>query len=647
MSSQLIVGLALKGLNVAVEACAVTALAWLASRLLRKNAGIRHIVWLCAVAFLAVLLPLNFVSSARRPKPIIPVSISTGPDLAVSQSIVPKPTPPKPTPPKPTAPEPTVAKSIPVTASEPRPPQVALTLKASELPKPQATRQPQKRLTIDWTFAAKCFLLAWTVGCAIAAGWILIAIQGLWTLRRKSDPSPWRHQEIQRLSQKIGLHRRIDLRVSTRNSPASAMTWGVLKPVVLLPQDSDAWSDDLRETVLLHELAHVKRYDSATQLLALFVLALFWWHPCIWIAYSSIRRESEGAADDTVIRSGVRPTDYAAHLLALTARLNPSPKPRLCLGVPMFKPTGIEKRVRAIVDGQRSRGGVTLLQVASVAVGVTVVAFFFANLRPLLAVGPDERSRLFEEAVFVATKRANEAHERRIRRLASHVHRQTVNQNSIPTAQPAKERPQGTLVELHGRPIRTKQKNWKLAPFHPKGPKTRTISAFKLVAVADNRPKPPTVFMPAPNVKAHSPWPRTSISTALVVQAPVADARPDARPIIVGENDLDADDTSTPLLLASATYDQSSTFRLPSFHAIDADSHVKVAVVVGHFSPSIRVLKWNGTRHPIAPVINGVLHLSGDDLVEVEVKTPDLSALNVGGASVVSCVGLRGSSFSL
>ena len=57
------------------------------------------------------------------------------------------------------------------------------------------------------------------------------------------------------------------------------MTCGVRRPVIVIPSIADLWDEDRRRAVLLHELAHVVRFDCLTQTLAEVAVALYWPHP--------------------------------------------------------------------------------------------------------------------------------------------------------------------------------------------------------------------------------------------------------------------------------------------------------------------------------------------------------------------------------
>lgn len=123
------------------------------------------------------------------------------------------------------------------------------------------------------------------------------------------------------------------------------LTWGFFRPRIVLPAESVAWPASELEAVLAHERAHIERADWAIHLLVWGVCALFWFHPGVWWARRALVQEAEQAADDRVLGTGVRASDYAA-LLLRHARPH---APGLALGSSV-----VGARVRAVLD-TRSR----------------------------------------------------------------------------------------------------------------------------------------------------------------------------------------------------------------------------------------------------------------------------------------------------
>ena len=106
------------------------------------------------------------------------------------------------------------------------------------------------------------------------------------------------------------------------------MTFGVLRPTVLLPEEARTWSGERRRVVLLHELAHVLRGDAATHLLARTALALHWWNPLAWTMWREFLKERERATDDLVLGAGTAASDYAGHLLEIARTMQVAPRRR-------------------------------------------------------------------------------------------------------------------------------------------------------------------------------------------------------------------------------------------------------------------------------------------------------------------------------
>lgn len=165
---------------------------------------------------------------------------------------------------------------------------------------------------------------AWLAG---AAAFLLRTAWGLATLRRiRRGAAPVRdpalREEIGRLARTLGLDpARVQLRVSAEvGSPA---TWGIVRPVILLPPGVVGAPEAVRRSVVLHEFLHVRRRAWGVRLLALVVCALHWFNPLAWRARRALLAAEEQAVDEAVVGAGVPREDYAAHLLEVVRSLRP------------------------------------------------------------------------------------------------------------------------------------------------------------------------------------------------------------------------------------------------------------------------------------------------------------------------------------
>jgi hypothetical protein len=157
------------------------------------------------------------------------------------------------------------------------------------------------------------------------------------------------------------------------------MTWGLERPCILLPSEADDWPEDLLRTVMLHELAHIKRFDYLTQLIARLACALYWFNPLVWLAARRLRIERELACDDEVLRAGSRASDYAGHLLEMALSLRARP---FLASVAMARRSQLSARLRAVLDAGRARGALTSRFVVSATLCAALVALAVAAASP-------------------------------------------------------------------------------------------------------------------------------------------------------------------------------------------------------------------------------------------------------------------------
>jgi TonB family protein len=120
---------------------------------------------------------------------------------------------------------------------------------------------------------------------------------------------------LESLRQQLSLSRRVRLLVSDRiESPVS---FGLLRPTIMLPGQSRRWNRSIMTDVLLHELCHIRRLDWVTGLLAYAVACVYWVNPLVWRSLGRLREECENSCDAAVLLAGRSDTDYAASLLGV------------------------------------------------------------------------------------------------------------------------------------------------------------------------------------------------------------------------------------------------------------------------------------------------------------------------------------------
>lgn len=355
-------------LDAAIKSTAVVLLAMVAAGLLgRASAAWRHLVWCLCVASLLLLPILSLALPgwrvtwlpqwAAEPTQAMPVRQTELAHVARAEPLADEPI---------ALPAP-AAISEPVRQVQPRVP-----------PPAKVETAVPPRASVPW------LAIAWPVGALLSL--VPLAI-GLWQLAG-----------LQRRSQIIGDHRWLTLLAEVRRqlavrrsvrlrqcqSALAPLTWGAVRPVLLLPYDSRHWPEDRRRMVLLHELAHVRRWDWLTQLVAHAACAVYWFNPLVWFAARRMRIERERACDDVVLASGARASDYARELLALAASLSNS-QLSLLAAMPMAGRV-LDDRLHGILDSRRSRRALTR---TAVCLGVALAAAAIAPLAMLRAAPPE------------------------------------------------------------------------------------------------------------------------------------------------------------------------------------------------------------------------------------------------------------------
>lgn len=307
---------------------AALGLAWAMARLFRRHAAMRHLIRLTALMALPAIPVLAYLSPPHYPLRVrLPVTVSDVARSFVAQK--------------------------PVVHSTDRPPVM------SDGTRPDPATPRHRRKVTHWRLIGIALVGVWAFGVLVFALRPLVAILGLGRLYRNSEAGHLTAIDRSALDEHIGLKRPWELRFDKAGAATTAMTWGFARPVVLLPGHAMQWPEDRHRAVLLHELAHAQRADSLTQILTYFVCALYWFHPGVWLTASAMRQDAEGAADDTVLRSGVKPSIYAYELMQMARQSSGRHAGPGLVSVSFLRRSKIETRISAIVDKELQREGVS------------------------------------------------------------------------------------------------------------------------------------------------------------------------------------------------------------------------------------------------------------------------------------------------
>lgn len=216
-------------------------------------------------------------------------------------------------------------------------------------------------------------LLLWLAGVvALGAGYLGGALRLRALIRRSRivADGPWR-ELADAAADRLGV-RRERFRLYAASEPTSPLAWGAVRVAIVLPPSFSEWSPGRRRHVLLHELAHVKRHDCASQWLASAAATLHWFNPLAWLAARRMLAERERACDDEVLLAGTRASAYADDLLQI-ARGATGAAATLRVSAAMARRSEVAARLRAVLDPARRRGGVrrrTLGATAAVALAL-------------------------------------------------------------------------------------------------------------------------------------------------------------------------------------------------------------------------------------------------------------------------------------
>jgi bla regulator protein BlaR1 len=156
-------------------------------------------------------------------------------------------------------------------------------------------------------------------GAALRVVWLLMGALALQRLRRRATALQPMPEGIRESQLRVGA--RGDVLVTDRAT--GPMTFGLFRPVILLPTEVLEMPPAIQEAITCHELIHVRRRDWIAEIFEEAVRTILWFHPAVWWLIGRIRLSREQVVDEAVIAITHSKERYVDALLLIALRKSP------------------------------------------------------------------------------------------------------------------------------------------------------------------------------------------------------------------------------------------------------------------------------------------------------------------------------------
>ncbi len=233
-------------------------------------------------------------------------------------------------------------------------------------------------------------------------------LAGIRRLRRlEAGGKPFDSASLRRLVAQVGPRSKV--RFLTHERAQTPCTWGVFRPIVLLPESAASWSENDLRDVVVHELAHVQRLDWLSGQISRWICALFFFQPLVWLAAARMAREAELACDDKVLSFGASAPDYAQRLLGFARLKRRDRAVAAAAALQMARSKDLSLRIAAILDPKLRRKAMSRFNIAFVWVVAFLLVVAIAPSHLVHAVGGQAEVRNSRtEAPLIAAAEAGD-----------------------------------------------------------------------------------------------------------------------------------------------------------------------------------------------------------------------------------------------
>ena len=228
--------------------------------------------------------------------------------------------------------------------------------------------QGAERPPADVSPSVSVWFMVWCAGILLTG--LFFVISYLRCLTEFRTALPVRSHYVEKWLGERPLKRRISVRQSDRIS--APLTYGIFRPVILLPKKMDWKKEKQLQYVLSHEYVHICRYDTVTKLVAALALCIHWFNPFVWVMYLLFNRDIELACDESVIRQLGEKSKSAYSLMLIDMEAAKSGLLPFCNS---FSKNAIEERITAVMKTKKT----SLFAICIAAVLIVGVTTAFAT----------------------------------------------------------------------------------------------------------------------------------------------------------------------------------------------------------------------------------------------------------------------------
>ena len=239
----------------------------------------------------------------------------------------------------------------------------------------------------DILSSVSLWFIVWCAGMIPAA--LFFVISYLRCLMEFRTALPVRSHYVEKWLEQQTLKRPVLVRQSDRIS--TPLTYGIFRPVILMPKKTDWKNEKQLQYILTHEYVHIYRYDTVTKLLAACALCVHWFNPFVWVMYRLFNRDIELACDESVIRQFGEKSKSAYSLMLVNMEAAKSGLLPFCNN---FSKNAVEERITAIMKMKKT----SLFAICIAAMLIVGVTTTFATS----AAGSDRESNTVQGTDFSA-----------------------------------------------------------------------------------------------------------------------------------------------------------------------------------------------------------------------------------------------------